>query len=80
MSQESLIQGNKSLIDFEFLPDSAHIRVTTMMGLYGCSESTIWRSVRKGLIPRPKKLTSRTTVWNVGEVRKSLAKEDEEQS
>lgn len=80
MSQKSVIQSNKSLIDFEFLPDSAHIRVKTMMSLYGCSESTIWRSVRKGLIPHPRKLTLRTTVWNVGEVRKSLAKKDEEQS
>ena len=80
MSQESIILQNNSSGDFDFLPDSAHIRVTTMMIIYGCSESTIWRSVRKGLIPKPKKLTPRTTVWNVGEVRKTLVKNHEEQS
>jgi predicted DNA-binding transcriptional regulator AlpA len=72
MSKESVIQSNDALRNFEYLPNSAHIRLTTMMALYGCSSATIWRGCKNGLIPKPKKLTLRTTAWNVGEVRIAL--------
>jgi predicted DNA-binding transcriptional regulator AlpA len=42
--------------------------------LYGVSAATVWRNVKNGNIPKPRKLTARTTCWNVGELRKSLAK------
>ena len=58
---------------FDELPDSAFVRLPVVKGLLGCSSSTIWRSVKSGRIPVPKKLSPRTTGWNVGELRQSLA-------
>jgi len=74
MSKESVIQTNDALRNFEYLPNSAHVRLTTMMVLYGCSSATIWRGCKNGFIPKPKKLTLRTTAWNVGEIRDALNK------
>lgn len=74
MSKESVIQSNDALRNFEYLPNSAHVRLTTMMVLYGCSSATIWRGCKNGFIPKPKKLTLRTTAWNVGEIRDALNK------
>lgn len=64
----------RSLSDFDQLPNSAFIRLPTMLGLYSLSAASIWRGVKNGTIPAPKKLSQRTTGWNVGEVRASLEK------
>jgi predicted DNA-binding transcriptional regulator AlpA len=62
-----------SLANFDQLPDSAYIRLPVMKGLYGVSSASIWRGVKNLTIPRPCKLTERTTAWNVGLVRSALA-------
>ncbi|MFM8442565.1 MAG: helix-turn-helix transcriptional regulator [Methylococcus sp.] len=61
------------LINFDSLPDSAHVRLPVVVGLYGCSAPTIWRGVKSGRIPAPVKLTENVTAWNVGALRKALA-------
>lgn len=61
------------LANFDQLPNSAHVRLPVVAGLYGSSYSNIWRNVKKGLIPSPVKLTTNTTAWNVGELRAALA-------
>lgn len=61
------------LANFDALPDSAHVRLPTMQGLYGVSAASIWRGVRRGSIPTPIKLSERCTCWNVGLVRAALA-------
>lgn len=58
---------------FDDLPNSAHVRLPVVAGLYACSHSNIWRNVKAGKIPSPRKLTENTTAWNVGEVRAALA-------
>ena len=63
-----------ALRHFDSLPDSAHVRQPVVEALYGFSASTVWRHVRAGTIPAPRKLSERCTVWNVGEVRAALAK------
>jgi predicted DNA-binding transcriptional regulator AlpA len=61
------------LIYFDSLPDSAYVRLPVVMGLYGIkSPSTIWRNVKRGLIPAPVKLTPNLAGWNVGELRAAL--------
>ena len=60
------------LIHFDSLPDSAHVRLPVVKGLYGCSESAIWRNAKLGLIPAPVKLTPQISAWNVGELRAAL--------
>ena len=64
---------NPALRDFDQLPDSAHVRLPIITRLYGVSKASIWRGVKNGTIPKPVKLTERTTAWNVGLVRAALA-------
>jgi len=61
------------LKNFDDLPNSAHVRLPVVAGLFACSHSNIWRNVKKGAIPAPVKLTENTTAWNVGQLRQSLA-------
>jgi predicted DNA-binding transcriptional regulator AlpA len=63
------------LVEFDQLPDSANVRLRTVMRLYGISSTTVWRAVKAGHIPKPRKLTSRTTTWSVKDLRNSLATE-----
>ena len=69
--------SNKLLTAFSFdnLPDSSNVRLPVVQILYGVSAATVWRNVKNGNIPKPRKLTARTTCWNVGDLRKSLAKQ-----
>lgn len=73
MQLKSHQQQKTALESFDALPDSANVRVQTVQGLYGCSIATVWRNVKLGHIPKPRKLTPRTTCWNVGELRQALA-------
>jgi predicted DNA-binding transcriptional regulator AlpA len=66
-------QYQTALENFDTLPDSANVRIKTVQGLYACSIASVWRNTKLGYIPKPRKLTARTTVWNVGELRASLA-------
>jgi prophage regulatory protein len=63
---------------FDALPDSAYIREA---GLVQCSKRpsstaplpfsapTLWRKVKAGEFPAPRKISARVTCWNVGQVR-----------
>ena len=62
---------------FDQLPDCASVRLPAVMALYACSPATVWRGVRSGVIPKPRKLTPRTTTWLVGDLRQALAKKME---
>lgn len=66
-------QLNEALQNFDQLPNSANVRLPVVMALYGISPATVWRNVKNGNIPKPHKLTVRTTAWNVGELRISLS-------
>jgi predicted DNA-binding transcriptional regulator AlpA len=62
-----------ALANFDKLPDCAYIRLPVMIGLFGISSASIWRGVKNQSIPKPVKLTERTTAWNVGLIRADLA-------
>lgn len=62
-----------ALINYDFFPDSAHVRLPVVQALVGCSSATIWRMVKRGTLPAPRKLSERVTAWNVGDLRKALA-------
>lgn len=62
-----------ALEHFDSLPNSANVRLPVVEGLYGCSAATVWRGVKSGKIPKPKKISVRITAWNVGELRNALA-------
>ena len=63
----------EALKNFDQLPDSAQVRLPVVTRLYGCSAATIWRGVKAGIIPKPEKLTPRTSSWNVGKLRRARA-------
>lgn len=63
----------EGLARFAELPNSGYIRLPVVMCLYSISASTVWRCSKNGGIPKPVKLTERTTAWNVGLIRADLA-------
>lgn len=63
-----------ALKNFDSLPDSANVRLPIVAALNGCSVATVWRMVKRGSLPAPRKLSKRVTAWNVGELRDSMAK------
>ncbi|SFN15657.1 helix-turn-helix transcriptional regulator [Nitrosomonas communis] len=69
-SQNSIPEALKN---FDQLPDTANVRQPIVQALYACSSASIWRGVKAGRIPKPRKLSPRTTCWNVGELRAALA-------
>jgi prophage regulatory protein len=60
------------LRNFNFLPDNSLVRLPTLMVLYGLSKSTILREIKRGNLPKPIRLSLRTTAWKVKEIRKNL--------
>jgi len=77
IKSEALKSIPEALANFDQSPNSGFIRLPIMMRLYGVSAATIWRGVKNGTIPKPSKLTERTTAWNVGLVRSDLASKAE---
>ena len=63
----------EGLARFSELPNSGYIRLPVVMRLYSVSASTVWRCSKNGSIPKPVKLTERTTAWNIGLIRADLA-------
>lgn len=62
----------EALRNFDALPNSANVRLPVVQALYCCSHATVWRGVKSGRIPAPRKLSERVTAWNVGELRLAL--------
>jgi predicted DNA-binding transcriptional regulator AlpA len=62
-----------ALVQFDKLPDSAHVRVPTVAALNDVTPVTIWRWVREGRFPAPVKLGPNVTAWRVGDLRKGAA-------
>jgi len=65
---------SSKLSPFESLPPDAFVRLPTICALYAISAPTVWRWVKSGRIPQPRKIGPQATAWVVGEVRASLAK------
>lgn len=61
-----------ALKNFDALPDAANVRDKVVAGLLGCSVPTVWRMAKDGRLPRPRKLSTRVTAWNVGQLRAAL--------
>ena len=60
-----------TLRHFDFLPNAAHVRQPIVERLFACSSATVWRRVKDGRIPKPRKLSDRVTDWNVGALRRA---------
>mgnify|MGYP002402792960 FL=1 len=62
-----------SLMNFDELPNTANVRLPVMLSLFACSRATLYRLIKRGVIPQPRRLGDRASVWQVGEVRQSLS-------
>ena len=62
-----------ALIEFDRLPDAAHVRQPVVQALFAISAPTVWRRVRSGRLPAPRRYGVRHAAWNVGELRRVLA-------
>ncbi len=62
----------QALRHFDSLPDSANVRLPVVAALFACASATVWRRVKLGTLPTPRKLGARVTAWNVGELRRVL--------
>jgi predicted DNA-binding transcriptional regulator AlpA len=58
---------------FDRLADSAFVADAELADLFGVMPNTIWRWAKQGLLPAPRRFSTRCTRWNVGEVRNHLA-------
>lgn len=61
-----------ALRNFDALPDAAFVRLPVVTALFACSRTTVWRRVKKGSMPAPRKLSEAVTAWNVRELRLAL--------
>jgi hypothetical protein len=64
-----------ALRHFDVLPDSAQVGSDVVRALFGgvTGPATLWRWVKAGKIPAPRKLPgSRLNLWRVGDLRAAL--------
>ena len=50
------------------------IRIQEVMNKVGIARSTVWYMVKKGKLPRPRKLSPRVTVWVESEIDEYIEK------
>jgi predicted DNA-binding transcriptional regulator AlpA len=62
-----------ALKNFDSLPDSAHVKLPVVAALFACSSATIYRRIKAGTLPAPRKFSQRNSAWNVGEVRRAMS-------
>lgn len=60
--------------DFGPLPEVGFIRVDHVLHLLGIAKTTLYEGMANGIFPKPHKLTSRTSVWAVDEIRAFIDK------
>lgn len=64
-----------ALAQLDSLPESACcLTVKDVALILGRSETSIWRDARQGKLPRPIKTGPASTRWNVGAIRRHLAR------
>lgn len=66
-------QSASRLSHFDSLPDSALVRVQTLMQLLGIGRATVWRWAQQGKLPAPLKISGGITAWRVGELRAAMS-------
>lgn len=63
-----------AVVNFDQLPDSAHVSQKTVQALLGCGSTSVWRWVKNGTLPKPNHF-GRSVRWRVGDLRELLNKE-----
>ena len=60
--------------NLDAMPDCGFVAARTLAAWLGVSQVTVWRWVKTGQLPAPKKLGANTTRFSVLEIRAVLAK------
>ena len=71
MQKQSHGVSAEILKNFDDFPDATRIRLPVVRFLFGISAPTVWRRVRDGRLPFPRK-DGRITYWLAGELREKL--------
>lgn len=50
-------------------PSEGFIRLPQVLLMFPVSRTNLWRLVKSGTFPKPKKIGPRTSVWDIGELR-----------
>lgn len=66
----ALSQSNFS--DFDHLPDGSLVDLQVVLRLLSISRPTIYRHIKNGLVPAPRKIGGRV-LWRVGDLRKFIS-------
>ena len=64
--------NHSNLQNFDLLPNAAYVRMIVVQSLFSCSRATLWRWVKSGRLPAPKKIGVKNSAWNVAELREAL--------
>ena len=64
--------------EFGPLPEIGFLRRQQVQHMLGITKTTLYANIKKGLIPAPKKLTSRTSVWSVNEIRELIERVEQQ--
>ena len=59
------------------MPHEGFVRLCTVLQIIGIKKTTLYSWIRRGIFPPPKKLTKRTSVWPVSEIRDFIKEKSE---
>jgi len=62
------------------LPEEGFVRINQVLNVLGIAKTTLYEGIEAGIFPAPKKLTKRTSVWSVRELREFIEKVEREGS
>ncbi len=60
-----------AFLNFDHLPNSGLVDQRVVKLLFDCSDTTIWRRVKRGQLPQPQRY-GQCTRWRVGDLRALL--------
>lgn len=64
---------------FEPIPEFGFLRLPQVLRILGISKTAFYSGIQKGVYPPPRKLTTRTAVWSIGEIKDFIAKIEQQQ-
>lgn len=64
--------------EFGPMPDVGFIRLPQVLYYLGISKTTFYQNIENGIFPKPKKLTARTSVWSVEDIRNLIDRVNEQ--
>ncbi len=69
---DARMRAMPTVMEFDKLPDSAFVSTPVVQVLLNCSPATVWRKIKKRVLPEPRHIGSRAVALNVGELRQAL--------